>query len=69
VVGPATFELRQLRDVVEVAKERSFSRAGVNLHVVQRAVSHQVRVVETALGVQHSMPAPEMEERMPPVVD
>src|SRR4029453_14058661 len=41
-----------MRYVVEVAKERSFSRAAVNLHVAQQAVSQQVKTVENALGVQ-----------------
>ena len=45
-------DLRQMRYVVEVAKERSFSRAATNLHVAQQAVSRQVKLVEEALGVQ-----------------
>ena len=47
-----TPDLRQMRYVVEVAKERGFSRAAVNLHVAQQAVSQQVKAVENALGVQ-----------------
>jgi DNA-binding transcriptional LysR family regulator len=47
-----TPDLRQMRYVVEVAKERGFSRAAVNLHVAQQAVSQQVKAVERALGVQ-----------------
>jgi DNA-binding transcriptional LysR family regulator len=47
-----TPDLRQMRYVVEVAKERGFSRAAANLHVAQQAVSQQVKAVETALGVQ-----------------
>jgi DNA-binding transcriptional LysR family regulator len=47
-----TPDLRQMRYVVEVAKERSFSRAAVNLHVAQQAVSNQIKVIEQALGVQ-----------------
>lgn len=47
-----TPDLRQMRYVVEVARERGFSRAAVNLHVAQQAVSQQVKVVEEALGVQ-----------------
>lgn len=47
-----TPDLRQMRYVVEVARERGFSRAAVNLHVAQQAVSQQVRAVENALGVQ-----------------
>jgi DNA-binding transcriptional LysR family regulator len=46
-----TPDLRQMRYVVEVAKERGFSRAAVNLHVAQQAVSQQVKAVENALGV------------------
>jgi DNA-binding transcriptional LysR family regulator len=46
-----TPDLRQMRYVVEVAKERGFSRAAANLHVAQQAVSQQVKAVETALGV------------------
>jgi DNA-binding transcriptional LysR family regulator len=42
---------RSAADVVEVAKERSFSRAALNLHVAQQAVSQQVKAVEAALGV------------------
>jgi DNA-binding transcriptional LysR family regulator len=45
-------DLRQMRYVVEVAKERSFSRAARNLHVAQQAVSRQVKLVEEELGVQ-----------------
>jgi DNA-binding transcriptional LysR family regulator len=47
-----TPDLRQMRYVVEVARERGFSRAAVNLHVAQQAVSQQVKTVEEALGVQ-----------------
>jgi DNA-binding transcriptional LysR family regulator len=47
-----TPDLRQMRYVVEVARERGFSRAAVNLHVAQQAVSQQVKAVEDALGVQ-----------------
>jgi DNA-binding transcriptional LysR family regulator len=46
-----TPDLRQMRYVVEVAKERGFSRAAANLHVAQQAVSQQVKAVENALGV------------------
>jgi DNA-binding transcriptional LysR family regulator len=49
--GLVTPDLRQMRYVVEVAKERSFSRAALNLHVAQQAVSQQVKAVEAALGV------------------
>jgi DNA-binding transcriptional LysR family regulator len=52
MVRPVTPDLRQMRYVVEVAREQSFSRAAVNLHVAQQAVSQQVKAVEGALGVQ-----------------
>jgi DNA-binding transcriptional LysR family regulator len=47
----ATPDLRQMRYVVEVAREGGFTRAAANLHVAQQAVSQQVRAVEAALGV------------------
>jgi DNA-binding transcriptional LysR family regulator len=47
-----TPDLRQMRYVVEVAREHSFSRAAANLHVAQQAVSQQVKGVEAALGVE-----------------
>ncbi|HLM63569.1 MAG TPA: LysR family transcriptional regulator [Acidimicrobiales bacterium] len=48
----ATPDLRQMRYVVEVAREGGFTRAAANLHVAQQAVSQQVKAVEGALGVQ-----------------
>jgi DNA-binding transcriptional LysR family regulator len=47
-----TPDLRQMRYVVEVERERSFSRAALKLHVAQQAVSQQIKVVEGELGVQ-----------------
>jgi DNA-binding transcriptional LysR family regulator len=47
-----TPDLRQMRYVVEVAREGGISRAALNLHVAQQAVSQQIKAVETALGVQ-----------------
>jgi len=47
-----TPELRQMRYVTAVAKERSFSRAAETLGVAQQALSQQVRAVEDLLGVQ-----------------
>jgi DNA-binding transcriptional LysR family regulator len=46
-----TPELKQMRYVVAVAKEHSFSRAAETLHVAQQAVSQQIRLVEKSLGV------------------
>lgn len=48
-VGP---DLRQMRYVVAVARERNFTRAAEQLHVAQQALSQQVRAVEEMLGVQ-----------------
>ncbi|NMO57858.1 LysR family transcriptional regulator [Actinoplanes sp. TBRC 11911] len=44
-------ELRQLEVFVAVAAERSFTRAGNRLHVVQSAVSVAVAALERELGV------------------
>jgi DNA-binding transcriptional LysR family regulator len=44
-------DLRQLRYVVEVARQRSFTKAAARLHIAQQALSQQVRVVEDGLGV------------------
>ena len=46
-----TPDLRQLRYVVEVARQRSFTRAAARLHIAQQALSQQVRVVEDGVGV------------------
>jgi DNA-binding transcriptional LysR family regulator len=45
-------ELRHLRAFVAVAEELSFTRAAVRLHVVQQALSAQIRQLEERLGVQ-----------------
>jgi DNA-binding transcriptional LysR family regulator len=47
-----TPELRQMRYVVAVAQQRSFSRAAEDLHVAQQALSQQIKAVENQLGVQ-----------------
>ncbi len=47
-----TPELRQLRYVIEVARQRSFTRAAEQLHVAQQALSQQVKAVEDLIGVQ-----------------
>lgn len=45
-------ELQQLRYVVAVAEEQSFTRAAARTHVVQSALSHQIKALERELGVQ-----------------
>lgn len=44
-------ELQQMRYVVAVAEERSFTRAAERCFVVQSALSHQVKALEQELGV------------------
>lgn len=44
-------ELQQLRYVLAVAEERNFTRAAVKSHVVQSALSHQIKALEHELGV------------------
>lgn len=44
-------ELQQMRYVVAVAETRSFTRAAELCHVVQSALSHQIKALERELGV------------------
>ena len=44
-------ELQQLRYVVALAEERSFTRAAERCFVVQSALSHQIKALERELGV------------------
>jgi DNA-binding transcriptional LysR family regulator len=45
-------ELRQLRYLDAVARRRSFTKAALDLHVAQSALSQQVRRLERELGVE-----------------
>ncbi|GAB2469841.1 LysR family transcriptional regulator [Luteococcus sediminum] len=45
-------ELQQLRYVLAVARERNFTRAAASCFVVQSALSHQVKALETELGTE-----------------
>lgn len=44
-------ELQQMRYAVAVAETRSFTRAAEQCHVVQSALSHQIKSLEKSLGV------------------
>lgn len=44
-------ELQQMRYVVAIAEERSFTRAAERCHVVQSSLSHQIAALERELGV------------------
>jgi DNA-binding transcriptional LysR family regulator len=43
--------LRQLRALVEVARQQTFARAAAALHITQPAVSMQIRDLEAAVGL------------------
>lgn len=45
-------ELQQLRYVLAVAEERNFTRAAERCHIVQSAMSHQIKALEREVGVQ-----------------
>ncbi|WP_145942894.1 LysR family transcriptional regulator [Corynebacterium glyciniphilum] len=45
-------ELQQLRYVLAVAETRNFTRAAERCHIVQSAMSHQIKSLEHELGVQ-----------------
>lgn len=45
-------ELQQLRYVLAVAETRNFTRAAERCHIVQSAMSHQIKALEHELGVQ-----------------
>lgn len=44
-------EFQQLRYVIALAEEASFTRAAARCHVVQSALSHQIKALENELGV------------------
>src|SRR5690625_4379862 len=44
-------ELRQLQYVVQIAKEKNFSRAAEALHIAQPSLSQQVSKLEREIGV------------------
>lgn len=45
-------EFSELKALIEVARERSFTRAATNLGVTRSALSHTIRALEERLGVQ-----------------
>jgi DNA-binding transcriptional LysR family regulator len=45
-------ELRHLRTIAAVARHRSFTKAGEELHLAQSAISQQIRRLEREIGVE-----------------
>jgi DNA-binding transcriptional LysR family regulator len=45
-------ELRHLRTIAAVARHRSFTKAGEELHLAQSAISQQIRRLEGELGIE-----------------
>ena len=45
-------ELRHLRTIAAVARHRSFTKAGEELHLAQSAISQQIRRLEQEIGVE-----------------
>ncbi len=51
ILRPIALEIRHLRLVLAIEEERGITRAGEKLHLTQSALSHQLKEIETRLGV------------------